>query len=416
MPAPKNCFIIKGRYKESFASDEKLYLVSEFSPGNDFSSPDNFLPEYTSFGKESFIVPNTSDIPSNQSTCAITSVCRLDTGTLELEDVYSSFIYSKNISIGEDSIFISYAYEKTDEGKDYKKNCYMTDIAAVSHSDGQLYLKGVYSLEGAIFYDTFCLNEKDGILRAVTETYDTEYSKKTSWLGVTQYTRTLSERSISLYCIDTESGRVVASLEKFIRQQQEKKPYLSPSLGFVRFEGNRVYVNGAYLSDKGSILYTLDMSDLTNLTYTASEPVRIEPPCTMYDFGDDLILGVGNASGNPGPIKVEIYQKTADGKIKMICTAAGKYRYDGYFIQNSTFVDRESRLVGFVSKGESYDSLHYFILRFNGETFEEIFVSDDINTNEIDLDDLCDGIRSFIHEGCLYVFTPDKLLIQKLPG
>jgi len=417
----KDSFILRGYCDKSFVRDEMLYLVSKFYPSADFSDPDNFLPKYISFGKREFIVPNTDDsndnVKNGSGVCAITSVCKLDLETLALEDVYSTFIYSKNIAIGEDSIFISYEYHKKDEGKDYKKLCTMTDIATVNYSDGGLYLKGLYSVEGTFGLYPYAINEKNGILRVVTETNDVGYAKKTSWLGVSRYTLNLLDKSISLYCIDTESGKVVASLERFIRQQQDEKPYLTPGLLAMRFEGDRVYIEGAHLSGKGSILYMIDMPDLTNLTYTASEPERYEFPCTMYDFGDDLILGVGNMSGKSGTIKVEIYQKTSDGKISVLCSSEGKYSYKGYHIQKSTLVDRESYLVGLVSPGKDFYSMRYVLLHFNGEAFEVVLSVDDISKGQesIYLDDMYDGVRSFIQDGYLYIICENNFIVKKLP-
>ena len=389
---------IEGNYQTSRMVNGKLLVVtSKYYKNIDFSNAETFVPS-VSYNNET----ETMLVPMENIACAdkITSkhytvVSLLDENTLDLDGCASFLSFTNDVYITDSAIYASNSlYEDFRDVSLRSKQA--TEISCISYGDDGFDVKGSIKIDGHI-KDRYSLDEYEGILRVVTTTrvstvqynafYDEDYSKPTQPNGT----------NASLYCIDLESWKIVASVEKFAP--------IGESVRSVRFDKNYAYVCTAVeIQDP---VFFFDLSDLNNITYTQTDEIA-GFSTSLINLGNGYLLGIGIEDWSD--VKVEVYREE-NGKVVSV---------DSYVIEDagydtnykSYYVNREMGMFGFGYYGYGhktstrYEGCRYVLLMFaNGELLEVVNVPINASPNDM---------RSVYIDGYLYVFGADDFKVVKV--
>ena len=217
---------ISGSVITSRMRDGNLILVTGMPiyTNPDFSDEAAFLPQITVDGNcESLAAP---DILYNDdcTNAYYTVVVMLDSESLEVLGSLAVLDNAWVVSVSENNIFLGcnyYGYYEEPGEYDNEiitKNINQTNIYTISYSSGTLENKGVVRVDGFL-NDQYSLDEKDGVLRVVTETNYRE-GKRYHQVDkdVYNYTQVKFYRSADLYCIDLATYEIIGKVVGVVRR------------------------------------------------------------------------------------------------------------------------------------------------------------------------------------------------------
>ncbi|MBQ1195286.1 MAG: beta-propeller domain-containing protein [Clostridia bacterium] len=386
---------ISGSVISSRMKDGKLLLITGMPIYNepDFSDESEFLPQITKNGEcESLAAP---DILYNEdcTNAYYTVAVMLDAESL---DVLGSLAVLDNawvVSVSENNIFLGcnfYGYTEESGENDNEiitKNINQTNIYTISYSSGTLENKGVVRVDGFL-NDQYSLDEKDGVLRVVTETHK-RIGKRYLTVDKEVYSYVQVERynSADLYCIDLSTLEIIGSVIGFAPEGEQ--------VASVRFDGDSAYVCTAVVVSFTDPVFFFDLSDMSNITYTDTGVIEgFSTSLIELDGGYLLGIGYGNTRDH---LKLEIYEEK-NGMVVSVCT----YELRGVEFSEdykSYYINRKDNLFGLMtSKADVGD---YILVHFNGGAM--------VPVANVRFDRVSDeGVtRATIVDGKLFVFASE---------
>ncbi len=351
---------ISGSVITSRMKDGKLLLVTGMPIYNnpDFSDESAFLPQITKNGEcESLAAP---DILYNDdcTNAYYTVAVMLDAESL---DVLGSLAVLDNawvVSVSEDNIFLGcnyYGYFEKPGDYDNEiiiKNINQTNIYTISYSSGVLENKGSVRIDGFL-NDQYSLDEKDGVLRVVTET-NTRTGKRYRRVDneVYSYSSIETHRSADLYCIDLETYEIVGKVVGFAPEGEQ--------VASVRFDGDKAYVCTAVVVSFTDPVFFFDLSDMSNITYTDTGVIE-GFSTSLIELEGGYLLGIGYSDART-TLKFEIYEEK-NGMVVSVCD----YELRGVEFSEdykSYYINRKDNLFGLMTS-TNYES-EYILVHFNG--------------------------------------------------
>lgn len=386
---------ISGSVITSRMKDGKILLVTGMPIYNepDFSDESEFLPQITKNGEcESLAAP---DILYNEdcTNAYYTVAVMLDAESL---DVLGSLAVLDNawiVSVSENNIFLGcnfYGYTEEPGENDNEiitKNINQTNIYTISYSSGTLENKGVVRVDGFL-NDQYSLDEKDGVLRVVTETHE-RIGKRYLTVDEEVYSYVQVERynSADLYCIDLSTLKIIGSVIGFAPEGEQ--------VASVRFDGDSAYVCTAVVVSFTDPVFFFDLSDISNITYTDTGVIEgFSTSLIELEGGYLLGIGYGNTRDH---LKLEIYEEK-NGMVVSVCT----YELRGVEFSEdykSYYINRKDNLFGLMtSKADVGD---YILVHFNGGAM--------VPVANVRFDRVSDeGVtRATIVDGKLFVFASE---------
>ena len=359
---------VSGAGADSRLVDGKILLVNEFKINDyiNFSKEETFIPQiYGENGAVSVPAENII-IPENASFRRYTVLYEIDEATLEVDGCMALLSYSDNFYVSADSVYLMQSYASSKEN----------EITRIRYSGEGLENMGTVSIAGYA-KDQYSFDEFEGVLRAVTTTRAGAFGDKTS---------------ASLWCIDIESMKVIASVENFAP--------LGETVRSVRFDGNLAYVCTAIQVQDP--VFFFDLSDLDNITY--KDTGTIEGFSTsLINLGDGFLLGMGRGSAFYS-LKVEIYEESENGVVSV-----AKYELDNVMRADdykAYYIDREKGLFGFGISDIRQQNGKYIMLGFNGYELYEVF--------EVELGGRNERKRAVFIDGYFYIFGDEGVIVEKI--
>ncbi len=359
-------FEISGGYITSRMIEGKLLTVTGWGiePEPDFSKESEYLPQITWNGETHTLAVDDIVYTDDAWRPFYTVMALLDMNSLEVVGSAAVLDYAEVVTVSEENIFLSCRlYERSErasenEGEALHKTVHRSTVYAVSYTDGELRNIGNVKIDG-VPTDQYALDEYDGMLRVVTETYEVESTKDTNLEDGYSIGQAISRiESADLYCIDLETFEIIGSVKAFSPEGED--------VTSVRFEGNMAYVCTAEKIHHKDPVYFFDLSDPANITF--SDTGVIDGYSTsLVDMGDGKLLGIGY--GNVRDVlKVEVYEEKGD-KVVSICAfeLRGVDFSEDY---KSYYINRDEGLVGLMVSRE-YAS-EYILLRFKGNRIRQI--------------------------------------------
>ncbi len=366
---------ISGSYLSARYIDGKLVIMNsqkiyenELYDGDtiNFGNDSDYLPQISDVnGELKTLAEEDIIIPDNTSRLCYTTVTVRNSETLESYGDKSFFSHSTDAYVTKNDIYLTSIYANVTEKSDRTIRDAMTEITCVTIGDGALNVKGTVTVRGYV-KDQYSMDCHEGILRVVTTTNSTEYSKDRPvdyGYGESFRIATATGRSsASLYCIDADSFKLLAEVKDFAPPHEEVQS--------ARFDGDTAYVcTSIEMSDP---VFFFDLSDINNITYKDTGTID-GYSTSLVNLKDGYLLGFGVA--NWSDVKIEIYEETEDG-VASVCS---------YIIRSADiaddhkahFIDRERNLIGFgveIRSGHGYTSIdyEYILLEFNGEELVEV--------------------------------------------
>ena len=359
-------FEISGGYITSRMIEGKLLTVTGWGiePEPDFSDESAYLPQFTSGEKTQSIAADDITYTETSWRPFYTVMALLDMNSLEVVDSAAVLDYAEVVTVSENNIiFSSYFSDRSQkpgekEGETLHKIVRRSTVYVISHRGGKLDIIGNVKVDG-MPTDQYAMDEYDGMLRVVTETYLNEYIKiEEADAYSIGGTTTNKLESADLYCIDLETFEIIGSVKAFSPDGED--------VTSVRFEENMAYVCTAEKIHHKDPVYFFDLSDPANITF--SDTGVIDGYSTsLVDMGDGKLLGIGY--GNVRDVlKVEVYEEKGD-KVVSICAfeLRGVDFSEDY---KSYYINRAEGLVGLMVSRE-YAS-EYVLLRFKGNRIRQI--------------------------------------------
>lgn len=359
-------FEISGGYITSRMIEGKLLTVTGWGiePEPDFSDESAYLPQFTSGEKTQSIAADDITYTETSWRPFYTVMALLDMNSLDVVDSAAVLDYAEVVTVSENNIiFSSYFSDRSQkpgekEGETLHKIVRRSTVYVISHRDGKLDIIGNVKVDG-MPTDQYAMDEYDGMLRVVTETYLNEYIKiEEADAYSIGGTTTNKLESADLYCIDLVTFEIIGSVKAFSPDGED--------VTSVRFEGDYGYVCTAEKIYHKDPVYFFDLSDPANITF--SDTGVIDGYSTsLVDMGDGKLLGIGY--GNVRDVlKVEVYEEKGD---KVVSVCAFELR-DVDFSEDykSYYINRAEGLVGLMVSRE-YAS-EYVLLRYKGDRIKQI--------------------------------------------
>ena len=393
---------ISGSVISSRMKDGKLLLVTGMPiyTNPDFSDESAFLPQITVDGNcESLAAP---DILYNEdcTNAYYTVAVMLDSESL---DVLGSLAVLDNawvVSVSENNIFLGcnyYGYTEEPGDNDNEivtKNINQTNIYTISYSSGTLENKGVVRVDGFL-NDQYSLDEKDGVLRVVTETWcrtGKRYLKVDS--EVYSYSMVESHRSADLYCIDLATNEIIGSVIGFAPEGEQ--------VASVRFDGDRAYVCTAVVVSFTDPVFFFDLSDMSNITYTDTGVIE-GFSTSLIELEGGYLLGIGYGDSRT-TLKFEVYEEK-NGMVVSVCD----YELRGVTFSEdykAYYINRKENLFGLMTS-TTYAS-DYILVHFNGGA---IVPAANIKMTHVANED---WTRATMIDGKLFVFAEGQFEVVDL--
>ncbi len=392
----KGRFSISGHYLSSRYTGNALLLTTTFYVNSyrdfDYGAPETFVPSVTYNGKTERLGMDSIVCPDVMTSSNYTVVTLLDGDTLEVKSNYGMLSYYGDIYVTEDSVYLFRRYSAWENTEDpavtVQKS--ISDITRIGYTDTELTLKGVATVDGSI-KDQYSLDEYNGVLRVASTISTSRY--ETVVIGENSYNRFIgNEVNASLWCIDVDRMKVVASVESFAPAGETVRS--------ARFDGDTAYICTAV--EFTDPVFCFDLSDLDNITY--KDTGNIEGySSSLVQLGDGYLLGIGYEDRNT--LKIEVWRETEDGVESVDAyTSAQTYFSEEY---KSYLIDREKGLVGlsverYNGEGMGHEFV-YLLLQFNGEEL--------VTVAEQAIDACwCDKTRAFVQDEYAYVFIDNGKL------
>lgn len=393
---------ISGYVLTSRMKDGKLLLVTGMPIYNnpDFSDESSFLPQITKDGEcESLAAPDI--LYNDDCTYAYYTVAvMLDAESLDVLGSLAVLDNASIVSVSEDNIFLGCHYHGYfEEPGDYDneiitKNVNQTNIYTISYYSGRLENKGMVRVDGFL-NDQYSLDEKDGVLRVVTETWcrtGKRYLKVDS--EVYSYSMVESHRSADLYCIDLSTLEIVGKVIGFAPEGEQ--------VASVRFDGDKAYVCTALVVSFSDPVFFFDLSDMSNITYTDTGVIE-GFSTSLIELEGGYLLGIGYGTSRD-TLKFEIYEE----KNGMVVSVAvyelrGVSHSEDY---KSYYINREENLFGLMTS-TTYAS-DYVLIHFNGGALVPVA---NVKMAHVIKED---WTRATMIDGRLFIFAEDDFKTIKI--
>ncbi len=346
----------------------------------DFDKEETYLPQYTWMGKTQSYPAEDIYVPEEVSNIRYSVVCKVDGKTLEVRSSRALLDHVGVLYVAQDNLYIaksSTSRENQEEGLWIQKA--VSQILGISYGSGNLEILGSIQLPGRV-ENQYWMDETDGILRVVTETDMRSYyqNDKTYSMGQRQ-------RNADLFCVDLKDWSVAGSVEAFAPEGED--------VTSVRFEGKNAYVCTAEKIQLTDPVYFFDLSDPKNITFKDTGTIDGYSD-HLVDFKDGTLLGIGMNENRE--LKIEIYREGETG-VDSLCSfeMAGRYATE----YKAFFIDREKGYVGFGIWENDSGVSSYYLLQFDGESFNIVLVQDmDANPN---------NVRAFMDDNWFYMLDSD---------
>ena len=394
---------VAGQYLSSRKVDGELLLITKFYIPRkpDYGNPETFVPSCGALSDRKYFTPEEIYAPESLSECTYTVVAKMNESDLIVTSKQAVLSYAFDVAVSNEHVFVirnEYEYTQNDRVVEDLNHAdagkanfrHYSEIVCLSYTD-ELKNIGCIRLDGSIV-DRYSLDEKDGILRVVTQTMHQIYtvmpgSRRNPYTSVMLDE---SNRSASLFCVGLENMTIVSRVENFADNGE--------TVQAVRFDGDSAYVCTAIVSTDP--VFVFDLSDIYNITYKDTGTIP-GYSINLIKFGDYL-LGIGYGEMRD-TLKIELYKET-DSRVESVaiyekheCTFSAEYK--------AHFIDAEHGLVGL----QIYDYEH----PENKEVFVLLkFDADALCWNVAlwhDLDSRLDLTRAFYSDG-LYLIGSDAPL------
>jgi uncharacterized secreted protein with C-terminal beta-propeller domain len=201
--------------------------------------------------------------------------------------------------------------------------------------------------------DQYSLDEKDGVLRVVTETnYREEKRYHNVDKDVYNFTSIENYRSADLYCIDLATNEIIGSVVGFAPEGEQ--------VASVRFDGDKAYVCTAVVVSFTDPVFFFDLSDMSNITYTDTGVIE-GFSTSLIELEGGYLLGIGYGNSRD-TLKFEIYEEK-NGMVVSVCDyeLRGVAHSEDY---KSYYINRKENLFGLMTSRA--DVGDYILLHFNG--------------------------------------------------
>ena len=380
---------LTGSYVTSRMVDDELLLISHYnakSRGMDFSDPSTFVPQYGTSSDMKCIDPENIVVPEDLSNTHYTVICKIDSTTLEAKSTAAFLSYSEDVYVSANHIYATRTYRQQCDKNDLIYSERITEISAISYAGDTLSPAGTISVAGYV-ENQYSLDEYEGILRVVTTT-DTDVYREVdmgSYMSKEHLRHEDNGTNASLYCIDTTSWKVVASIEKFAPQNE--------TVQSVRFDKEAAYVCTAVTMTMTDPVFFFDLSDLNNITYKDTGTIT-GYSTSLIQFGEYL-LGIGYGE-SLDDLKIELYQESEDGVVSVCSYDVANCNFSTEY--KAYYIDRTNMRLGLgYFKHTSKDIQDcYVLLQFDGYEFVELIKEEIAGEN--------DHKRAVCIDGYLYMF------------
>lgn len=378
----KDFKIFSGKYITSRMVEDQLLLFTGYSvsKGYDKENPLAYIPFYRQNNQEYF----TNDIyfPSDLYTSTYVTVSRLDRRGLRVAESVSFLSFDTEAYVSQENIFLTHKKNplSSDDMLVSTSQPYDTEIVAIGYKSELFDIKEPVTVKGYV-KDQYSLDEYKGILRVAT----------TSYFPDNVYTTTAS-----LFCIDIESMKIVASVEHFAPRGE--------IIRSVRFDGDKGYICTSYKEVLIDPVFFFDLSDLESITYTETGEID-GYSSSLINIGGGYVIGIGYGD-NTSTLKIEAYKEGQDS-VEIVCFEEfAKTRFATSY--KAYYVDRSRHLIGlpistYSSDTKSYQS-KYLLLHFNG-TYFDFIISDKLAQSVLN------ATRGFYEDGYYYTVTDKDLTV-----
>jgi len=390
-----------GDYLSSRMVEGELLLFNNFVVYGsmcDFDIPSSYLPHYGAFDDLKYVAGENIICPENATNLRYTVVYKLNGNTAEVQDCAALFSYATEAYVSAENIFITRSYSARETlSETAYKNLSKTDISCIYYGGEGLEHKGVVTVEGNV-KDQYSMDEYEGVLRVVTTVSETSWQRNDK-AEFEHYIRLESVTGGSLYCIDLQTLKTVASEEKFITGETVQS---------VRFDGVKAYVCTAIVVTMTDPVFVFDLSDLDNITYKDTGVIE-GYSTSLVQFKNGTLLGIGYSES--GGLKIEIYAETQTA-LESVCV----FELDSVTFSEdykSYYIDREQGRIGLCVKDLRSGNATYYLLQFDGYGFLEL-VRAELDGQSVR--GTCDLVRATVIEETLYVLSPAgaDLYVQSL--
>jgi len=332
---------VSGWLRSSFQSDDSvlIYTTHGLSQTPDFHEIASFVPTVTDGNQVTYLPCDHIILPKSLTYAEYSVLYLFDAKTLAFEGgnaflgetMGEFYVYNDHVLVATTGNLIT----KTEGRYDFKGS---TTIHYFPYGNGSFERKGTVTIDGYL-NTLYSLEEHNGILRVVTAAYYLAYKdyripstppftppetvettadpfaeespemaagEGVVMLGWTEeelqyYNRADEYSGTNLYCISLESFEVVASLERFSEDGQTPRS--------IWFDGDLIHVTvDAPFANQ---VHTIDLSDLSNITYTSEADEERYSYALRYD--EDTVLTIGYQEG--WVMKIGLWRETEDGLV-----------------------------------------------------------------------------------------------------
>ena len=374
---------VSGSYLSSRKVDGAFLLISHFAVRSnpDFSDEAQYLPQTGTPGAMQSLPMENIVLPDDADAARYTIVCSLAEDGLTVKDACALFSYTDTVYVSENNVFLTRGEkaggaDATGETVGYSYKQTYTGIGCLAYAGGALAYKGDFCVPGSV-KDQYSLDERDGMLRAVTTL------ERWGVQGVGAESVPTGSNA-GVYIIDLADFQTVGALEWFAPAGERVM-----SARFEKTE-NIVWVCTAVgFTDP---VFRIDLSDPAHITFTETGTVEGYSH-TLLDFTDGTLLGIGYG-GSTWELKIELYERQGDAVVPLDAYTADESISDDY---KAYFIDRANGLAGMqvYGGGES----EYLVLAYDGYGLTEAL--------RLPLEGGCDydRTRAAYIGGWLYILT-----------
>lgn len=379
---------VAGKYLSSRKVKGELLIVTNFYVPRkpNYDNPECFIPSCGAMDAREYWKMDEIYCPDYVSDCAYTVAVKMNESDLAVTSKQAVLSYAYDMAVSTEHIFVirnRYQYEQDGQPIDLREAkdgpvSYKTfaEIVCLEYAD-ELKNVGCVQLDGTV-KDRYCLDEKDGILRAVTNTHSYWYQVGDYW---SKYGDEI--RSVSLHCVDLDKMEVVAGVSNFAPKND--------TVQAVRYDGNVAYVCTAVRNTDP--VFVFDLSDISNITYKDTGTIP-GYSINLLKFGDNL-LGIGYGESR-NTLKIEVFAERESDVTGIaqftidFCTFSEEYK--------AHFVDAERQLVGLqiIDYNTPSTPKFYLLLQFDGTQFNVLVKKQVYGDN---------GLARAFYDGGFYLFT-----------
>ena len=400
----ENSMLISGKYTSSRSVDGKLMLVTEFFPGRDYEDESSFVPQIDRGNGPESIPLDSILYPDKLTARRYTVVCQVDQATLAYEGSAAFLSYSsENLFVSGTSIYTTRTYSKQiDRTGGVATSKEFTDICRLSFGPEGFRFHDPLTVEGRV-RSRYFLDERDGILRVVTETktttgiYQINVDENGNEIGLGKPLSLTSTTNANIYCIDLATGTVIGKMIAFAPSGE--------TVESVRFDATHAYVCTAKVVVLTDPIFFFDLSDPRCITYTRTDEID-GYSSSLVDMGNGFLLGIG-VGEERGSLKIEVYEEDC-GRVVSVCSyeiQSCEYSQD----YHAYYIDRKNGLVGlgvFYKNGKNAYCQNYLLLYFDGYDLHELI--------NVPLDGYYGNQRGVYIDGYFYMFGADEYKVIPL--